>query len=216
MSDIDDLKAEIKLLNQVIENMSEKLKLTGEALEKAEKALEEERKDNGRLVKINEEILAAAYTDPLTGLHNRRKFNEFYSQEYKRAKRYNQPFSVIMMDIDDFKSINDTFGHNVGDLVIKFVAGVIRNKIRESDLAFRWGGEEFLMILPNTSVFQAAQFTERIRMEIEEHVFESFKVTISSGISYFSKSLEPEQIIKKADDALYESKRQGKNQTTIK
>lgn len=210
MNKIAEKNAEIRLLRQVIAQMEKKL---GEK----EKELETVYKSNKHLLKINTELLATMHTDALTGLQNRRKFEEFFAQEYKRAKRYNQAFSLIILDIDNFKIVNDTFGHQQGDEVLKVVSSTIRKKLRDSDFGARWGGEEFIIILPNTDALSAAtQVAERIRAEIEAHDFGNFKITISSGIAQFANGVAAEALIKAADDALYTSKRSGKNKITIK
>lgn len=210
MNKIAEKNAEMRLLRQVIAQLEKKL---GEK----EKELKTICKSNKHLLKINTELLATMHTDALTGLQNRRKFEEFFAQEYKRAKRYNQAFSLIILDIDNFKIVNDTFGHQQGDEVLKTVSSTIRKKLRDSDFGARWGGEEFIIILPNTDALSAAtQVAERIRAEIEAHDFGKFKITISSGIAQFANGVAAEALIKAADDALYASKRSGKNKITIK
>lgn len=209
MNNLAEKAAEINLLHQIIENLEKKLEEKG-------KKLENKYRENERLLKINQDLLATMHVDTLTGLQNRRKFEEFFAQEYKRAKRYNQAFSLIILDIDNFKTINDTFGHQQGDEALKVVSNIIRKKLRDSDFGARWGGEEFIIILPNTDAKSAATMVaERIRAEIEAHDFGNFKITISSGIAQFTSDMEAGALLKMADDALYKSKRSGKNKITM-
>jgi diguanylate cyclase (GGDEF)-like protein len=155
--------------------------------------------------------------DYLTGLYNRHKFYDDYDREIKVTKRYNLDLSIVIFDIDDFKYVNDTYGHNVGDEVLKSIASLTKAGVRESDSIYRWGGEEFIILLPNSSAENAYELTERIRKAIEQFVFhpEIKSITCSFGISEYRENVAIETIIEEADSALYSAKKEGKNKTTI-
>jgi len=163
-----------------------------------------------------------AYYDPLTGAINRRKFDELSQTELKRAKRYNKKVSFLMLDIDHFKSINDTYGHSVGDEVLKAFASTCLNMARELDVVARIGGEEFVVMLPETDADGAFIFAERFRKAIENTPVniedKSIKYTVSIGISTFD-NLQSKQSVKSllqdADKALYRAKESGRNKSVI-
>ena len=157
-----------------------------------------------------------ALTDSLTGLYNRHYAYMRIKQEVKRANREKYPVSVLFVDIDKFKSINDTFGHDVGDLALKHLSAILKEVTREYDIAIRWGGEEFVLILPNTTEDGAYSLAERLRVKIEKSNFQYCKMTASLGIaSYPTDNLNIEKVIGNADSALYHSKQTGRNRTTI-
>ncbi len=153
--------------------------------------------------------------DQLTGLFNRQKFNNMFTKEIKRGKRYSNSLSLIIFDIDDFKSFNDNFGHPVGDEVLKVIAKIVSNSIREHDIAVRWGGEEFLILLPQTTLNGALQVAEKIRTTIEKHSSKLIprQVTASFGVTVLLKEDNEESLLSKADKNLYEAKALGKNRT---
>ena len=173
------------------------------------------------IVLDNTKLFKLAITDGLTGLYLVRHFRNRLSNEEKRAKRYNKVFSILFFDIDHFKKFNDTYGHRIGDEVLKQVATIFRNSLREGiDLAARYGGEEMIALLPETDIKGAYIVAERLRNAIAEHEFTGYKtslhVTISIGISEFpSSDTNQEELIRKADTALYRSKESGRNKTTI-
>ncbi|MSS70333.1 MAG: diguanylate cyclase [Candidatus Latescibacteria bacterium] len=162
-----------------------------------------------------------ALTDGLTGLHNHRAFLDRLHQEFDRSRRYNSILAMIMLDIDDFKRVNDTYGHLQGDLVLKGVARILRNTSRESDVLCRYGGEEFVALLPETNASQALLKAERIRKEIASHPFQlnhcAVDVTVSLGVATWPNLgiQVPEDLIKHADQALYRSKSLGKNRASL-
>ncbi len=157
-----------------------------------------------------------AKTDHLTGLQNRHSYINFFEYELSRTTRSGEPLSLIVFDIDDFKKINDTFGHDVGDLVLKELSKIIKDSIRKIDSVFRIGGEEFTIITPYTTSEQAAVLAEQVRKSVEKHKYKKVnEVTISMGISQYDSGDTIETIFKKADDAMYRSKRSGKNRVTI-
>ncbi len=170
--------------------------------------------DNTRLFKL-------AITDGLTGLYLVRHFRNRLANEEKRARRYKKIFSIIFFDIDHFKKFNDTYGHHIGDEVLKQVASIFKNSLRDGlDIAARYGGEEMIALLPETDLKGAYIVAERLRKAVEEHEFTGYKtslhVTISIGISeYPTSDTDINELIRKADTALYSSKESGRNKTTI-
>lgn len=168
-------------------------------------------------IKTDEMIKRMALTDGLTKLYNRPYSYLRMKEEVKRADRELYPISILFMDIDNFKRINDTYGHDNGDLILIRVANLLKKKAREYDVAVRWGGEEFIMILPNTSSEHAYIVAERIREEIKNNNEPPCGITISIGISAYPKDDDRsiENVINCADKALYYSKNTGKNKVTI-
>ncbi|MDY6796736.1 MAG: diguanylate cyclase [Actinomycetota bacterium] len=171
--------------------------------------------DNARLY---EGAKRMAITDGLTRIYNHRFFQELFDREFKRADRYNTIFSFIMLDIDFFKRINDTYGHLYGDVILKEIANLIKGCLRSMDILARYGGEEFAILLPETNLDNAIRTAERIRLAVENHEFsetrgDTVKVTVSQGVtSYPSSDIEKRSdIVAKADSALYEAKEAGRN-----
>jgi diguanylate cyclase (GGDEF)-like protein len=173
--------------------------------------------------KFHEEIEHLAVTDGLTGLFNHRHFQEKLSGEFNRLGRFAEPLSLLLIDIDFFKKINDTYGHPAGDMVLKKVSGIIKKTIRNIDIAARYGGEEFAVILPGTNSQGAMNMAERLRKVIMDTVFsaegEKFTVTVSVGISTSAQGVteakNKEELIERADKALYEAKRTGRNRSVV-
>jgi diguanylate cyclase (GGDEF)-like protein/PAS domain S-box-containing protein len=167
-------------------------------------------------VKIRKKIIELAETDKLTKLCNRMKLDYTLELELCRAKAKASTFSVIMIDIDDFKQINDRFGHLAGDLVLFELAKLFKAIIRATDLIGRWGGEEFLLILPDTDGLAAMALAETIRQRVNEKYFlEQEHITISLGVAVFSDDATVYSIIYRADQALYQAKKNGKNQVCL-
>jgi diguanylate cyclase (GGDEF)-like protein len=179
----------------------------------------------GRLLcKIHEtqqKLVELATIDDLTQLYNRRYFFERFNQEMERAKRYQRPFSCIIMDIDHFKQVNDTYGHLTGDQVLMDIAKILKKNCRRSDLAGRYGGEELILLLPETDSPGAMIIAERIRDMIEQHQTvngrgESIQVTVSLGVASLTgpelMTIDKyERIVQYADDALLQAKKDGRN-----
>jgi len=152
----------------------------------------------------------------LTGIANRRQCEDALAQEIARADRLNAPFTLVIADLDDFKPINDRHGHAVGDDVLREFASVLRLTLREADLAGRWGGEEFVLLLPGTDAEGGAQLAERVRTALGERTFHGregavFGVTCSFGVAQFRPGGSERELFAQADRALYEAKRHGKN-----
>ncbi|MEW6553823.1 MAG: diguanylate cyclase [Actinomycetota bacterium] len=171
--------------------------------------------DNARLY---EGAKRMAITDGLTKIYNHRFFQELFEKEFKRASRYNSSFSLIMLDIDFFKRINDTYGHLYGDEILKEMANLVKGCLRTMDILARYGGEEFAILLPETDLEDAVFTADRIRMAVENHDFPQskgrpVKVTVSQGVTSFpSPDIEKRSdIVAKADAALYEAKEAGRN-----
>jgi len=161
-----------------------------------------------------------ATTDGLTGLNNHRTFQEIMAHEFERARRHGRPLSLLLTDIDHFKSFNDTYGHPVGDLVLREIAGCIRNAVRLTDFPARYGGEEFAVILPETEEQGAYVIAERIRQAVEARVIESgsnmLRVTISIGcVTFPTYGTTQQEVIDCSDKALYASKKGGRNRVTM-
>jgi diguanylate cyclase (GGDEF)-like protein len=157
-------------------------------------------------------------TDPLTGLHNRRYLEARLTEELSRSKRYDYPLSFMMIDIDDFKLYNDQNGHQAGDRALEITAQCLRSALRKVDVASRYGGEEFSILLPQTTLQEAGVIADRIRRKISSTPFTHGKsqplgaVTVSIGLSAFSPALDSsEAIVRAADRALYHAKSHGKN-----
>jgi diguanylate cyclase (GGDEF)-like protein len=160
----------------------------------------------------NRDLEKLSITDRLTGLYNRRKLDEEIAEEYARAKRSHLPLSVIMMDIDRFKSVNDNLGHQAGDRVLSEFANILRRTIREVDLVGRWGGEEFMIQCPGTDLGGAVSLAEKLRETIATHVFEDGgRMTGSFGVTDLRPNETLDEMIKRADDALYRAKKSGRN-----
>lgn len=158
------------------------------------------------------EIFVNSMTDPLTGLHNRRYLQEKFLEAKELADRYHIPFSVIMIDIDNFKLINDRFGHEVGDRVLKALAKVLKIETRSADLVSRWGGEEFLILLSNTPLEGAERIAERLRRTVEFlRIKDLPPFTISAGVTSYKPKEKVEELLRRVDKALYMAKASGKN-----
>lgn len=156
-----------------------------------------------------------AYRDMLTRLYRRDILTDLIEKEFYRSKRYGYHFSILMMDVDDFKKINDAYGHLVGDRTLKLIGKTIKKTMRKADIAVRYGGEEFLIILPHTDLNVARKVAERIRKAVEKFNVNGTKVTVSIGIADNSSSSNLEELINEADKALYTAKRRGKNRVVV-
>ena len=164
-------------------------------------------------------MLQYATLDALTGLNNRRQFEVRLNQEIATAKRQKNPLCAMMIDIDFFKKVNDTYGHASGDSVLSSVASIIKEHLRESDIPSRYGGEEFAVLLPYTHIEEAQIVGERLRKAVETAPIPidkgNINVTISMGLAEFSSDESGEELFKRADKALYEAKESGRNRVCI-
>ncbi|MFW5891535.1 MAG: GGDEF domain-containing protein [bacterium] len=192
-----DIITKISKLNNEMSNMTRELK-----------------KKNIKLKKANQKIEELLRTDKLTGLSNRRHFMEYFGKMISNAKRHSIPLSLIMCDLDRFKNINDSYGHNLGDKVLKNVGKILQKETRDEDLAARIGGEEFTIILNGTTLEGGYNYAERIRKKISELELKQLPetVTISIGITELKESDDQDSFLKRADKALYKAKNNGRNQ----
>ena len=168
--------------------------------------------DITKIKEMEDQLKLLSQTDQLTQVFNRVKFNDSLNREMIRSKRYQTELSLIMIDIDHFKEINDTYGHDMGDDVLKSLAGLLKESTRETDICARWGGEEFMLLLPHTNLENASKLAERIRARIEKKVFKTgHTVTGSFGVTQFVDSDNDETFTKRVDRALYMAKEKGRN-----
>ncbi len=171
--------------------------------------------------RLEEELRYLASHDHLTGLYNHQEMELRLSDEIERASRYNHNLSVFMLDIDNFKSINDTYGHQTGDIILKTFANLLEGSIRNTDYAARYGGEEFFIILPETDLPKAEELAERLRKLIADYPFQvkidkKLNLTTSIGVSNFPDHVQTAQeLIEKADSAMYTAKEAGRNNVKI-
>ena len=169
----------------------------------------------------NAQLYKRAITDDLTGLYTRQYIDERLAQELERARRYRRPFSILMVDLDHFKYINDTYGHSAGDLVLQIVSNILKKQLRDTDVAGRLGGEEFIVILGETLVEGAKNFAERVREKIENQRIRKdgtiIDVTASIGVACYQArhSDQVQRLIDDADKALYRAKENGRNQVVV-
>lgn len=165
---------------------------------------------------IHNVLTISAINDPLTEIFNKGYFNDFLENELERAARKHYPFSLIMFDIDRFKLVNDTYGHRRGDYALRALSDLVRNTKRNMDVLARIGGEEFIILLPDTGISEASRMAERIRSKVEEFSFEEIgKITISLGVTQFREGDTNERIMKRVDTALYKAKENGRNRIEI-
>ena len=169
------------------------------------------------LERLNRELQERSIRDGLTKLFNHRHIFERLEEEIGRGVRYQEPLSVIMGDIDHFKDVNDTYGHGVGDKVLESVAGLLKKALRKTDILGRYGGEEFLAVLPRTPLEKAGAVAERIRRAVEGESKEAsgVSVTISLGVALYAHGDTAASLIDKGDDCLYRAKREGRNRVVV-
>ncbi|KKC29864.1 GGDEF domain-containing response regulator [Caldanaerobacter subterraneus] len=162
--------------------------------------------------RFEELLYRQSITDPLTNIYNRRFFMQMLEQEIERVKRNKKLFSLIMFDLDHFKNVNDRFGHAAGDMVLKSVADTVKGRIRKTDYFARWGGEEFIILLPETSLNNAAELAEELRKKISETELDGIgKVTASFGVTEYRNTDTVDTVLLRVDGALYEAKGSGRN-----
>lgn len=189
----------------------------GELADSLNIMLESIQAKHAELEVANRRLAAASVRDGLTGLYNHYRFQELMESEYQRAKRYGLPLCLLMIDIDNFKSVNDTYGHLFGDFVLKEIARIINKSIRNTDISSRYGGEEFTVILPNTELDGAYAVAEKLRQAVANHIFKYgdsvAKLTLTIGISTLAEEgiHSKDDMVKHADEAMYEGKIRGKN-----
>ena len=226
-SDIKQLKIQVSSqLKSIVKSMDD-FRSNEEA---REKALEERYEAmNERLQQMEEESVQVrarieaertkAMTDPLTMLPNRAAYDEKIAAEFERWKRYEQFFSVVVCDLDFFKQVNDNYGHLAGDKVLRLVANILTNKCRSTDFVTRFGGEEFVILMPSTTSEEAHQAVDKIRQSIEQSPFnfhgKSVTITMSFGVAQISETDSIESLFDRADKALYSAKKNGRNRVEV-
>ncbi len=208
---LQEANEELQKLNLSYENLIIELKRAKQNAEELAR----------QLMEANRKLQELAFRDGLTGLYNHRFFQETLDKELKRVERYRHPLAVLMIDIDHFKRINDTYGHPKGDVVLKEIGRLIMDNVRSTDIPARYGGEEFSIILPETTYSGAFKLAERLRKRVEELSFNFRSEAVNVTVSIGGASLSGRCMIKKnilletADRALYESKSKGRNRTTL-
>jgi diguanylate cyclase (GGDEF)-like protein len=169
------------------------------------------------LLKLSAQLDELSSTDLLTGLPNRRALTEFLVAEHSRRARHGRPYSIIYGDVDNFKRINDTYGHDAGDAVLQAVAQRMRSNLRDADIVGRWGGEEFLIVLPEADETKAWDVAERLRAEVSvleiQFDIEKVRITMSFGVETVTSDGRVEEFISRADKKLLTAKRTGKNRS---
>lgn len=202
----EELKRHKYELEQLVDERTNELTKTNIALQEEIRERKKAEVELGRL----------ATTDPLTLLFNRRKFDELLEYEMERDRRYRSGLSILFCDIDNFKRINDKFGHDVGDSILSTFASKVKNSVRKSDIVARWGGEEFVLLIPNTTAEIARTIAEKIRKMIENTDFPIVgKVTASFGVTHMLGEDNRDTVIKRADEALYSAKEKGRNRVEV-
>ncbi len=175
---------------------------------------------NKHLLLKNQELTLTSITDGLTGLYNRTFFDKRLAEEFQRCQRYGQIMTLMMMDIDHFKRVNDTHGHPVGDEVLRNLSALLKNMVRGSDLLARYGGEELVLIVSATGLPRATEIADRIREEVAgtplSETVVNLRITLSVGLAEFTPDMRtPENLLERADQALYAAKKAGRNLTKI-
>lgn len=211
-------KDELGILIRTFNLMSEHIRRSHEQLRAANTQLERKVEERTReLEEKNRQLEALSTTDWLTKISNRIKLEAQFNTQIQRAQRYGTPFSILLCDVDFFKRINDTHGHQVGDQVLIEMADLLRRLKRQTDLVGRWGGEEFLLILPETNIENAMTLAERLRGTVAAHAFPGGQacVTISAGLSSYRDGDTQDTMIERADKALYRAKAEGRNRVEV-
>jgi diguanylate cyclase (GGDEF)-like protein/PAS domain S-box-containing protein len=225
-----DENGEIMWMDGVIEDITMR-KQAEESQRKAHDELEMRVKERtADLVKVNEQMLVEiaerkrieeklrelSEKDPLTKIYNRRKLSELLEIMIKNEKRYARTLSLILFDLDHFKAVNDSYGHDEGDVVLKATADIVNGIVREADIFARYGGEEFVVVSPGTGIQGAVVLAEKLRRALEEHAHPNAgKVTISVGVAEFTRNDSESTLIKRADEALYKAKNNGRNRVEV-
>ncbi|TDY88394.1 UNVERIFIED_ORG: diguanylate cyclase (GGDEF)-like protein [Herbaspirillum seropedicae] len=169
-----------------------------------------------RIERLNEKLSLLAVTDKLTGLANRMKLDEALDSEITRARRYGKNLSLILLDVDHFKEVNDKFGHSAGDAVLVRIAEILSTSVRATDVVGRWGGEEFLIILPECDVVAASRMAEKLRLIVERNSFTlAGNRTCSFGVAAYQSGQDGTTLVTLADSALYRAKNSGRNRVEI-
>ena len=179
-----------------------------------------EKKIQNRLKELTDEnakLLHLSMTDKLTGLFNRTKLDEAMEEQFQIVKRYKSTFSIMLMDVDFFKLVNDNYGHNVGDNVLIDLSNLLKINTRKTDIVGRWGGEEFMIICPKSNADQTKTLALKIKEKVGKHCFKSYdkQITVSIGICEYKENYSFEQILIFCDKALYQAKIEGRNKVVV-
>ncbi len=214
--EVMNAKLDLEKSNEDLADDNRKLKESNLKLEDSNIELERVNKEllesNVRLEESEERYKHLSITDKLTQICNRMKIDETLEEEIARTKRIKRNFCTIMFDIDLFKLVNDKYGHQAGDSVLIEIARLVKSSIREIDTFGRWGGEEFLVVLPETQLSSALVTAERLRKKIESHIFETVgKISCSFGVAEYKFEETPDDLIRRVDIALYKAKENGRN-----
>jgi diguanylate cyclase (GGDEF)-like protein/PAS domain S-box-containing protein len=210
-------KAVIEVMHKTKEGKVIPIEMTCKIVEEKEKSyIISIARDISALKAMNEKLQKLATTDNLTGIYNRHKFEEMFSIEVERVLRYKSPLTLIMLDIDHFKNVNDTYGHDVGDKVIKNIVDIVKKNIRNIDIFVRWGGEEFIILCPETDSLSAATLAQKLRSAIDDASFDKVgNITCSFGVASFKDNESKDSFIKRSDSALYKAKDEGRNRVVV-
>ena len=213
-----NIQATFRHLIWQIENIysgdfSQEIQFLGDISQSLNKGAKKLESHINSLSEKEKELVELSELDHLTKIYNRRKLEEIINKETEEAKESGSKFSVCILDIDDFKLVNDNFGHLVGDEVLNKIACTVNLNIRAVDYLGRWGGEEFLVVFPNIGIDESFKIAERIRKAIEKDDYADIgKVTASFGVAEYSKDINSDDLVHKADKAMYRAKLLGKNQ----
>lgn len=190
--------------------------LNGNLEQNAKQRIQELESENSELKLQKEALVKMSITDPLTGLYNRVKIEETFLYEQKQSIRHDDPLSIILMDLDFFKSVNDLYGHNAGDIFLQEVADILRDTFRTTDIVGRWGGEEFLIVLPKTDLMTAQEIALKLRDRMQETEFTDIgNRTSSCGVATLLENESLVNMIQRADSALYLAKDNGRNRVEV-
>ncbi|HEX7929258.1 MAG TPA: diguanylate cyclase [bacterium] len=216
------IMGELRSFNAALEQrVQERTDALTETNTRLAEALREIEQKNRALVLLNESLNIQATVDPLTGLYNRREFRNRLQAEWARFKRHKRPISLVMVDIDFFKKVNDSHGHECGDSVLQTLGAILRGQQRRHDIACRYGGEEFIVLLPETLLDAAFLVAEGLRKRVNNHIFRykelRLNVTVSLGVAgaLEQNPANEDEFINMADKALYAAKGTGRNRTVI-
>lgn len=199
-----------------IDRLTSNFQKMGHELDTSSKALVEAEVQQRVVEKEKEFLQQLATTDQLTQLSNRHHLTSIFKQEIERTKRYGHSFSVILVDVDHFKQVNDSYGHDVGDQVLQMIANIFDDNIRSTDVASRWGGEEFLIVCAESTGAEVLEIAEELRKYVSEHKFDTVgHITASFGIAEYIETDDMTSLIGRADQALYKAKRSGRNQCIL-
>lgn len=208
----DEYENELLLAKRNAERI---LRETDEAYLKLQGLLKEVEGKQQELVELNTQLKELATTDPLTGLKNRRCLQENIAENIELSKKEHTAFSLLLIDVDFFKRVNDTYGHPIGDAVLQELAKKLQAETTTQDLVARMGGEEFMIVLPNTNKEYARVIAERIRLNIDQGSWDHARITVSIGVTTFEPDDNVSKLFSKADDALYRSKKDGRNCVSV-